>query len=373
MDEYDKPILDALHRPNLATANRDYLSGCYGIIKGCAEHIRFTFVTGVSMFSRVSLFSGLNILEDISLDPSYATVCGYTDADIDTVFTPELEGLNRDGIRTWYNGYGWRGDERVYNPYDVLLLFRKREFRPWWYGTGSPNFLFESLIERSVSPMELENRVTDTPLLSKFDVGDIGTEALLFQTGYLSTAEEMSEGIRTQYRLDYPNLEVRTSLNDGLLARLDGSGGKSPDDGRVLLALLRASDFDGFVERLRPYLAGIPYQWHARGDLVRCEAWYAGLLYMCLRCLGTDLRVEKASARGQADMAVHSGGRVFVLEFKVVEGESGAEAALDAAMRQMRERGYAERYRADGLPVHLLAVVCGRETRNLLQIRAKPA
>ena len=124
VDEYDKPILDVLHDPELATANRDYLRGFYGIIKGSAEHVRFVFVTGVSMFSKVSLFSGLNNLRDISFDPRYATICGYTEDDVDRVFGPELDGLDREEIRTWYNGYRWRGGEQVYNPYDVLLLLR---------------------------------------------------------------------------------------------------------------------------------------------------------------------------------------------------------------------------------------------------------
>ncbi|MDE0004814.1 MAG: AAA family ATPase, partial [Rhodospirillaceae bacterium] len=148
VDEYDKPILDVLHDPELATANRDYLRGFYGIIKGSAEHVRFTFVTGVSMFSKVSLFSGLNNLKDISLDPRHATICGYTEDDLDRVFGPELDGLDREQVRTWYNGYHWRGGERVYNPYDVLLLLDGREFRPYWFETGSPNFLFRMLMER---------------------------------------------------------------------------------------------------------------------------------------------------------------------------------------------------------------------------------
>ena len=105
MDEYDKPILDVLHDPDLVIANRNYLRGFYGIIKDCAEHVRFTFVTGVSMFSKVNLFSGFNNLDDISLDPRYATICGYTENDLDRVFGPDLERQDREEIRTWYNGY----------------------------------------------------------------------------------------------------------------------------------------------------------------------------------------------------------------------------------------------------------------------------
>ncbi len=373
VDEYDKPILDVLHDPDLATTNRDYLRGFYGVVKDSAEHVRFVFVTGVSMFSKVSLFSGLNNLKDISLDPRYATVCGYREADLDRVFGPELAGLDRAEVRTWYNGYHWRGGERVYNPWDVLLLLRSREFRPHWFETGSPEFLFRMLMERSVSPMELEGRLAGMSLVSKFDVGDIDIEALLFQTGYLTISEEMREGHRTLYRLDYPNLEVRVSLNDGLLGWLGKKGVEPLERGRELCALLEANDFAGFGERLRAWLAGIPYQWHAKGDLARYEAWYASLLYMCLCSVGVELRVEEASHRGRADMVVRLGGQVFVVEFKMAEGEEGGAAALDAALAQMRERGYAEKYRAEGTPVHLIGVACGREARNLLDIRAEPA
>ena len=119
VDEYDKPILDALQIPEVAKANRDFLRGFYGTIKDYDAHIKFSFLTGVSKFSRVSLFSGLNNLKDLTLDPRYSTICGYTDNDVDTVFAEELEGLDREGIRRWYNGYNWRG-EGVYNPFDIL-------------------------------------------------------------------------------------------------------------------------------------------------------------------------------------------------------------------------------------------------------------
>ncbi len=132
-------------------------------------------------------------------------------------------------------------------------------------------------------------------------------------------------------------------------------------------------DFAGFRETLRAWFAGIPYQWHAKGDLARYEAWYASLLYMCLCSVGVELRVEEASHRGRADMVVRLGGQVFVVEFKMAEGEGDREAALDAALAQMRERGYAEKYRAEGTPVHLIGVACGREARNLLDLRAEPA
>ncbi len=293
VDEYDKPILDVLQDSELARANRDYLRGFYGIIKDSAQYIRFVFVTGVSMFSKVSLFSGLNNLEDISLDPRYGVLCGYTDEDLDMVFAPELDGLDRGEIRNWYNGYNWRGDIRVYNPFDLLLLFRTRKFRPYWFRTGSPRFLLEMLKEKAISPTELEGRMTDESLISKFDVDDIGIEALLFQTGYLTIVDEQDDGFDTLFQLDYPNHEVRISLNRGLLEYLGKTVTQAVNQGSDLCALLAANDFDGFAATLKAYFASIPYQWHTTGDLARYEAWYGGLLHMCFRAIGVDVRSEE--------------------------------------------------------------------------------
>ena len=173
-------FLDALDVPEIARANRDYLRGLYAVIKECDAHIRFSFLTGVSKFSKVSLFSGLNNLTDITLDARYCAICGYTDADLDAVFAPELPGLDRDKIRDWYNGYGWLGDERVYNPFDILLLFDKRKFGAWWFETGTPTFLVETLFKRRVSSLALDEMMGSADLLSTFDVDEVATEALLF-------------------------------------------------------------------------------------------------------------------------------------------------------------------------------------------------
>ena len=235
VDEYDKPILDALETPEMARANRDYLRSLYAAIKSSDADVRFTFLTGVSRSpqpgsargnpsqekaSKVSLFSGLNNLKDITLDPRYSAICGYTDADLDAVFAPELPGLDRDRIRDWYNGYGWLGEERVYNPYDILLLFDSRRFDAWWFETGTPTFLVQTLCKRQVSSPALGELTASSDLLSAFDVDAIGTEALLFQTGYLTIQDVENLGGEFLYRLGYPNREVRVSLNRSLLRHL---------------------------------------------------------------------------------------------------------------------------------------------------------
>ena len=166
---------------------------------------------------------------------------------------------------------------------------------------------------------------------------------------------------------------MRISLNRGLLDHLGKAGVEQLERGRELCGLLETNDFEGFADRLCSFLSGIPYQWHASGDLARYEAWYASLLHMCNRAIGVDVRVEDASSHGRADMVVLTGGQAFVLEFKMAEDEGHVDAALDAAISQMRERRYAEKYLDREEPVHLLGVACGREARNLLKIRAEPA
>ena len=361
VDEYDKPILDALEKPEVARANREFLRGLYGVIKDCDAHVRFTFLTGVSKFSKVSLFSGLNNLVDITLDPRYSAICGYTEADLDTVFAAELPGLDREAIRDWYNGYCWRGSQKVYNPYDVLLLFDRREFDAWWFETGTPAFLVEKLFERRVTTVSLDETKSTGELLSAFDVDHIGTEALLFQTGYLTIQSEEDLGGEALYRLGYPNREVRQSLNRSLLRHLVQDPARQTSNSIRLFRLLEASDFAGMKELFHAFYASIPYEWYTNNDIARYEGYYASVFYSYFAALGLDITVEDSTSHGRLDMAVHFGGNVYLFEFKVVE-----LAGAGAALTQLRERRYADKYRAAGEAIHLIGVEFSRETRNVM-------
>ena len=367
VDEYDKPILDALETPETARANRDYLSGLYSTLKTCDAHVRFTLLTGVSKFSKVSLFSGLNNLRDLTLDPRYSAICGYTDADLDTVFAPELPGLDRDEIRRWYNGYSWLGAEKVYNPFDILLLFDARKFKAWWFETGSPAFLLDTLVGRGVSTVDLDGLLSDDELLSAFDVNDVATEALLFQTGYLTIRGEEDVGGQSFYRLGYPNREVRQSLNDRLLRRLQGGSSRVAHNVRLRKALL-ANDFAGLESLFKALFAGIPYQWHTKNDIADYEGYYASVFYSCFAALGLEVTVEDSTSHGRLDMAVVFNDHVYLFEFKVVESQPDGEA-----LAQLRERGYADKYRASGRPIHLVGVEFSKETRNVAAFEAEPA
>ena len=366
VDEYDKPILDVLEQPEAARANRDYLRGLYGVIKDNDAHVRFTFLTGISKFSKVNLFSQLNNLTDITLDPVYSSICGYTEEDLDTVFAPEMAGLDREQVRDWYNGYSWRGTEKVYNPYDVLLLLRRGEFAAHWFETGTPAFLVDTLFERRVSSVSLDGMVSTAELLSAFDVGGrsaadhIGTEALLFQTGYLTITGEERLGSKTLYRLGYPNQEVRQGLNEHLLRHLVQDSDRQTANSIRLARLLEAHDCAGLQELFHAFFASIPYQWYTNNNIAAYEGFYASVFYSYFAALGYDITVEESSSHGRLDMAVRAAGHTYLFEFKVAE-----MAASGSALDQLRERRYADKYRARGQPIHLVGVEFSRATRNI--------
>ena len=368
IDEYDKPILDAMEDPQTARANRDYLRGVYGVIKASDAHVRFTFLTGVSKFSKVSLFSELNNLTDLTLDPVYSSICGYTEDDLDTVFGPELVGLDRERVREWYNGYSWLGSDKVYNPYDVLLLLRRRRFAAHWFETGTPAFLVETLFERRVSSVSLGDTVSTEDLLSAFDVGRIGTEALLFQTGYLTITGEERLGEEALFRLGYPNREVRQSLNRVLLRHLVQDTGRQTENSIRLTRLLAAHDCTGMKELFHAFFASIPYEWHTNNDIANYEGYYASVFYSYFAALGYEIVVEESSGHGRLDMAVRTGGHVYLFEFKVVEMTPPGSAPA-----QLRERGYADKCRGRGEPIHLIGVEFSRETRNVTAFEAVDA
>ncbi|MEZ5537531.1 MAG: ATP-binding protein [Thiolinea sp.] len=359
IDEYDKPILDALNNPELARANRDFLRGFYGNIKDYDTHIRFSFLTGVSRFSKVSIFSGLNNLIDISLDPDYATLCGYTDHDIDSVFAAELEGLDRDEIRDWYNGYNWLG-EGVYNPFDILQLFRNREFKSYWFETGTPTFLIELLAERHVPSLKLGEMISSDSILSGFDVDDITTEALMFQTGYLTIKKQEKLAEQYFYTLGYPNREVYKSLNESLLSWLVKDKSRQSQNSFRLYQLLSANDFPGLKALFHAFFAGIPHQWYTKSTIQNYEGYYASVFYSYFASLGLDIILEDATNLGRIDMTLKFNGQIYIFEFKVVEMNPDG-----SAMQQIKDKAYMDKYRGLQQPIHLIGVEFSKTSRNI--------
>lgn len=360
VDEYDKPILDRIERSDLALEIREGLKDFYSVIKDSDAHIKFAFLTGVSKFSKVSLFSGLNNLEDITVNKTYSAICGYSDIDVDTVFAPELEGLDRDELRRWYNGYNWTG-EAVYNPFDLLLLFREGQFRPYWFETGTPSFLIKLLSERQQFTPDLATIMAPETLLSTFDVDNIPSEALMFQAGYLTIDSVRYLPGRMELTLRYPNLEVQASLNDSLLLALSKDPMVPAKNVSRLYDILMANDLMAMKELFHSFFASIPHDWYRKNQLENYEGYYASIFYSYFAALGLAIAVEDSTNKGRIDMAVCFNGHIWLFEFKVVEMTPEGRA-----LEQLKTRGYAEKYRGRNQPIHLIGVEFSRESRNIV-------
>ena len=360
VDEYDKPILDRIEDPAIALQIREALKDLYSVIKDTDAHVKFVFLTGVSKFSKVSLFSGLNNLEDLTLNVQYGAICGYTEADVDAVFAPELPGLDRDQIRQWYNGYNWLG-EPVYNPVDLLLLFRHREFRPFWFETGTPTFLVKLLTGKGSFIPDLGRLCADGELLSTFDVDNVPSEALMFQAGYLTIDRQEMQGADILYRMRYPNREVRQSLHNSLLDVLVQSARNRLDHRIRLYDLLAANDLGGLQTLITAFFASIPTDWYRNNPIAQYEGYYASVFYSYFAALGLDITVEDSSNQGRLDMAVRFQSHIYLFEFKVVELVPEGQA-----LAQLKAKNYAAKYLALGLPIDLIGVEFSKVTRNVM-------
>ena len=360
VDEYDKPILDRIESPEIAKNLREVLKDLYSVIKDSDAHIKFAFLTGVSKFSKVSLFSGLNNLTDITLDPRYSALCGYTDADLDTVFAPELPGLDRELIRQWYNGYNWLG-EPVYNPFGLLLLFDTREFKAHWFETGTPTFLIKLLQQRQQFTPDLSRIVASESLLSTFEVDNIPVEALMFQAGYLTIKDVWRAPGLMELTLKYPNLEVQAALNNSLLQSLTGALAVPGPHISRLYKLLQAQDFAGLKDLFHAFYASIANDWYRKNELSGFEGYYVSIFYSYFAALGLDIRLEDPTNVGRIDMTVLFDGQVFLFEFKVVELNPAG-----AALQQIKAMRYADKYQGRGEPVHLIGVEFSKTSRNIV-------
>ncbi len=361
VDEYDKPILDHLTRPELAREMRDALRSLYSVFKDSDAHIKFVLITGVSKFSKVSLFSGLNNLKDITLDPRFSALCGYTETDVDTVFAPELKGLDRDETRRWYNGYNWRGTS-VYNPFDLLLYFDRRELRPFWFETGTPTFLVDLLTQKQWFTPDLAQLQSSEAILSSFDVDHIAPEALLWQTGYLTLHKvEQKRSGNWIYTLGYPNREVESALNEVLLPAY----GPPPPDALVTRSHLEDAlfeqDLPAVRQSIKALFASIPYDWYRKNPLAQFEGHYASVFYSQLAALGLNVQAEDITNKGRIDLSLKLGNIVYLFEFKVV-----ADAATGEALQQLIDRDYGAKYKAPGIGVVLVGIEFSKTERNVV-------
>ncbi|NPA50407.1 MAG: ATP-binding protein [Epsilonproteobacteria bacterium] len=358
IDEYDKPILDNIDQVEVAKENREILKRFYTVIKDSDEFIKFAFLTGVSKFSKVSIFSGLNNLEDISLDRRYATICGYTQNDIESSFAPLLKGVDLEKLKEWYNGYNFLG-ESVYNPFDILLFISKGFlFRNYWFSTGTPTFLIKMLSKKPYNIAELENLVANETLINSFDIENLKVEPLLFQSGYLTIDRvEVTEFEELMFYLRVPNKEVQISFNSLLIQYF------TDDDSyflkrQKLYRALDKIDIDEFKEVLISIYASIPYNSYSNTPLANYEGYYSNIFYVYIASLGLKIVAEDVTNIGRIDFTLFIKDKIYIFEFKVG----------DKALNQIKQRKYYEKYLNQNKDIILVGINFDKEQKNIKSV-----
>lgn len=367
IDEYDKPILDAIDNPELAIENRNILKGFYGILKDLDTSLKFVFVTGVTKFAKAGIFSDLNNLNDITLNEEYADICGYTQNDIDTIFKDHLIDVDLAELRRWYNGYNFLGKEtqKVYNPFDILLFINNgKKYQNYWFGTGTPSFLIKLLQNREYYLPQIENLVVGEELLNSFDIEHLSIETLLLQSGYLTITNTIANpfgGGEVNYQLNYPNYEVRKSLTTSLINYFIADKAKLSYANTNLANALLKRDFVRLEEYLRSFFSGIPYNWHnGNNNMAEYEGYYCTVIYSLLNSLGIVASAEDATSQGRIDLSLDVLEYRIILEFKLKKNGDAA-----SAIKQIKDKNYAGKYTADGKPIYLVGISFDTETRNL--------
>ena len=366
VDEYDKPILDNITDEATALDIRNILRGFYTAIKDSDEYVKFVFLTGVSKFSKMNLFSGLNNLRDITLSAEYNAICGYSQKDIEYSFQGYLKGLDLKNLKKWYNGYSFSG-EPLYNPYDILLFFQEgRRFKSYWFETGTPTFMVDMIREKKYYLPNLENVLVAEDTLNTFDVGNIPIESLLFQTGYLTIKGIKASRIEhiDRYHLGFPNFEVRYAFLSHFIDYMTeaySDRGNHQDDIYSCLEKLEPQRLEGVLKSL---FAGISYHVYVKNNIADYEGFYVSVVYAYFYSLGIDIQLEEASAKGRADMIIKfPENTVYIFEFKVVEED---KANAKKPIEQIKTRKYYEKYIGIIQNIILIGVEFSKNERNLV-------
>lgn len=361
IDEYDKPILDVIEDTEQAKEHREYIKGLYSVLKGVDAYIKFAFLTGVSKFSKASIFSGLNMLTDISLNPEYGNICGYTQNDIETSFLPYFKDVDLDKVKMWYNGYNFLKDN-VYNPFDILqFISSKFMFRNYWFESGTPSFLIKLIKEKNYFLPKLTNLIVDEKLLSSFDIENIDIEVLLYQTGYLTIEKMIKDELLSsiEYKLKIPNLEVQISLNDYIINYLfngDSSVKKS------LIKSLHYEKLEDFKIALTSLFDSIPYTNFTKNKLTQYEGFYASIIYSYLASLGIKIIGEDVTNKGRIDLTLFVNDKIYILEFKV-DGNKGE------ALQQIKEKHYADKYLNESSQIYIVGIEFSSEEKNIVNFQ----
>ncbi len=364
VDEYDKPIIDYLDDIPQAEANRDTLKNLYSVLKSADQLLKFVFLTGVAKFAKVSIFSDLNHLTDITTNKNYATLLGYTQAELEHYFEDRIliaanylkksKEDTLEQVKLWYNGYSWDGQNTVYNPFSVQQFLLQERFDNFWFATGTPTFLTKILhtkFKYELKDIEVSSIAFDTNSLRTFD-----DTALLFQTGYLTITKDLGFGM---YRLNYPNLEVRNSMMQFMLA--DFSQRPVGNIQTIIYGLYKsllpsAPDFEEFFENLKTLFDTIPYPIF----IANSEKYYHSVVFLTLNLLDYFTQAEVMHNKGRLDMVVHFADKIVIMEFKLNQ-------TAQVALQQIKDKGYANPFLKIGKTIYLVGVNMQAEQKNITE------
>jgi hypothetical protein len=361
IDEYDKFITHQITNDEQREKNRSQLKDFFSVLKGSGDFMRFLFITGVSRFTQVSIFSDLNNLIDLSLEPEYAAIAGYTDKELLDYFHDfirefaEKEGCSFDSllemIKKWYNGYSWDGHTRVYNPFSILKLFSGFRFGNHWYSTGTPTFLIKTIRDRKVKIQELENIKLKRSKLENMELSRLELIPLLFQTGYLTIVEKIKKKIGIEeFILDYPNRDVRYSFFNHLLEDF------SPENPRLIDNITDAvtgNRLDDALENMKSIFAALPYN----NFDARLEASYHSLIHVVFFLILDNIDAQIQTNKGRIDQVIETDSHIYIFEFKMEDAKK--------ALAQIHEKKYYEKYKIKGKEIVLVGVSFSKEERNI--------
>jgi hypothetical protein len=362
IDEYDAPIIHYLGKElEKAKESRELLKDFYGVLKEFDHLLEFVLLTGVSKFTKVGIFSGLNNLRDLTMDAQYATMLGYTQEELESNFGEEIEmtaqklNLSRaellDEMRVWYNGYRFEEDApRVYNPVSTNLFFENQKFQNFWFSTGTPSFLVNILKAEGV--FDLHFPATSLSGFETFELDQLKPIAILFQTGYLTIQSKDEDGLVS---LDYPNKEVRDSMLEVLIENFVGV------DTELSAALIikirnafRANDLERVMQILQEVFKKVPFFLHERYP----EKFFHAAIHLLFSYLGVRIHSEVCTSDGRIDSLVETDTHVYILEYKL-------NRSAKAALAQIKQKRYYQAYWNVGKPVVGIGVNFSSKTKNI--------
>jgi hypothetical protein len=370
IDEYDKPLLSTVSKPAVYAEIRDELAGFYGVLKSSDRNLRFVFITGVTKFARLSIFSDLNQLKDLTFDPRYADLCGITQEELEAVFAPEIDAVadaserGREAyigeLRRFYNGYRFSKDPlTVYNPYGLLNHFDENGmFQPYWYESATPEFLIHLIKEQKINIASLGDLWVGRESFDKYGVEEMEALPVLCQSGYLTISDYDEK--RDRFRLDYPNVEVRTSFAKSLLEQyLRIPTDRSDAIVFTLPEALEEGNIEEAIDTIRQFLASMPY------DIIReSENYYETAMYIIFSSMGVNCRPEVRIANGRIDTLVETQNFVYCFEFKL-------NKSADVAFAQIDTNEYLLPWTGSGKKLFKVGVNFSSEAKNIADWKHK--